>query len=63
MTAPRVTRTRTEQQIAVCDSVLERLTRLDDRKLDALIEDVQLLRGSLQELLPGTDGDGSQPST
>lgn len=61
MTVHRPSPTRIEQQIAVCDTVLERLAQLDDSNtLEGLIEDVRTLRASLQQLA-STDGDGSRP--
>jgi hypothetical protein len=57
---------RVEQQIALCDDVLERLKELDGNgALADLIVDVRMLRVSLLHSVASMDGDGdgSQPST
>ena len=65
MTIHETSKNRVEQQIAICDDVLERLKELDDNALADLIADVRMLRVSLLHSLAGTDGDGdgSHPST
>jgi hypothetical protein len=66
MTIHETSKNRVDQQIAVCDDVLERLKDLEGNgALADLIADVRMLRVSLVHTLARMDGDGdgSQPST